>query len=167
MVNELLNLISETLDEKDIRHFRAEGERIIVRFDNDDIVCMYRVTEAGVIFRSFYDLGKNVAEESRGNVLECVNSINLSIIEGTVCIDEDGGIVYSAFIEYVGLDSIMKKRVLRVLRTALETEKNYLADIRNVIVDVSINPIMVFISLGLSIILFILTLIRYNSKELI
>ena len=42
-----------------------------------------------------------------------------------------------------------------------------LADIRNVIVDVSINPIMVFISLGLSIILFILTLIRYNSKELI
>jgi len=42
-----------------------------------------------------------------------------------------------------------------------------LADIRNVIVDVSINPIMIFISLGLSIILFILTLIRYNSKELI
>lgn len=42
-----------------------------------------------------------------------------------------------------------------------------LADIRNVIVDVSINPIMVFISLGLSMILFILTLIRYNSKELV
>lgn len=42
-----------------------------------------------------------------------------------------------------------------------------LADIRNVIMDIAINPIMVIISIGLSIIFLILTLIHYNKKELV
>lgn len=42
-----------------------------------------------------------------------------------------------------------------------------LADIRNVIQDISINPIMVIISICISILLFILTLIRYQKKELV
>ena len=42
-----------------------------------------------------------------------------------------------------------------------------LSDIRNVIIDISINPIMVLISIGLSIIFFGLTLLRYSRKELI
>ena len=42
-----------------------------------------------------------------------------------------------------------------------------LADIRNVITDVSINPVMIIISIILSIILFLLTLKRYNKKELV
>ena len=41
-----------------------------------------------------------------------------------------------------------------------------LADIRNVIINISINPLMVFISFSLSIIFLILVLIRYNKKEL-
>lgn len=42
-----------------------------------------------------------------------------------------------------------------------------LADTRNVVVKSAINPIIVIISLGISIIFFILTLIHYNKKELI
>ena len=42
-----------------------------------------------------------------------------------------------------------------------------LADIRNVIINVEINPIMMIISLLLSIIFFTLILIKYNKKELI
>lgn len=42
-----------------------------------------------------------------------------------------------------------------------------LADIRNVIVNISINPMMMVISIILSIILFILTIINYNKKELV
>lgn len=42
-----------------------------------------------------------------------------------------------------------------------------LADIRNVIVDVAINPIMVAISLGLTILFITLTLVHYEKKELI
>ena len=42
-----------------------------------------------------------------------------------------------------------------------------LADIRNVIINISINPLMVFISFSLSIIFLILVLIRYNKKELV
>ena len=42
-----------------------------------------------------------------------------------------------------------------------------LADIRNVIVDISINPLMIFISVLLSIIFLILTIIRYNKRELV
>lgn len=42
-----------------------------------------------------------------------------------------------------------------------------LSDIRNVIIDVSINPIMILISLGISILFFELTIIQYNKKELI
>lgn len=42
-----------------------------------------------------------------------------------------------------------------------------LADIRNVIVDVSINPIMIIITLLLSCVFFVLTLVRYDKKELI
>lgn len=42
-----------------------------------------------------------------------------------------------------------------------------LADIRNVIVDVSINPVMVIISIVLIVIFFGLTIINYNKKELV
>lgn len=42
-----------------------------------------------------------------------------------------------------------------------------LADIRNVITDVSINPVMVIISFVLMAIFFILTIINYNRKELV
>lgn len=42
-----------------------------------------------------------------------------------------------------------------------------LADTRNVVVKSAINPIIAIISLGISIIFFILTLIHYNKKELI
>lgn len=42
-----------------------------------------------------------------------------------------------------------------------------LADIRNVIVDISINPIMILITLVVSIFFFVLSLIRYQRKELV
>jgi len=42
-----------------------------------------------------------------------------------------------------------------------------LADIRNVIVNISINPIMVLTIIGLFLIFLILTIINYNKKELI
>ena len=42
-----------------------------------------------------------------------------------------------------------------------------LADIRNVIVSISINPIMIIISTALSIAFIFLTLARYNKKELV
>ncbi|MDD6466682.1 MAG: ABC transporter permease subunit [Erysipelotrichaceae bacterium] len=42
-----------------------------------------------------------------------------------------------------------------------------LADIRNVIVDVAINPLMVVISIGITAIFLILTWIRYEKKELV
>ncbi len=42
-----------------------------------------------------------------------------------------------------------------------------LADIRNVITTVSINPIMVIISLFLIVLFFILTIINYDEKELV
>lgn len=41
-----------------------------------------------------------------------------------------------------------------------------LADIRNVIQEVSFNPVMIFISLDLVILFFILTLINYRKKDL-
>ena len=42
-----------------------------------------------------------------------------------------------------------------------------LADIRNVIVDVSINPLMVALAIGITAIFIILTIIHYNRKELV
>ena len=42
-----------------------------------------------------------------------------------------------------------------------------LADIRNVIVDISINPIMILITTCISLIFLILTVVHYNKKELI
>ena len=42
-----------------------------------------------------------------------------------------------------------------------------LADIRNVILNTSINPIMIIISIVLSVLFYILTMINYNKKELI
>ena len=42
-----------------------------------------------------------------------------------------------------------------------------LSDIRNVIQQVSINPIMVLVSISLFVILLVLTIIRYNTKELV
>ena len=42
-----------------------------------------------------------------------------------------------------------------------------LADIRNVIVDVAINPIMIIISICLSTLFLVFTIIRYNNKELV
>ena len=42
-----------------------------------------------------------------------------------------------------------------------------LADIRDVIVNVSINPLMVVLSIGITVIFMILTTIRYDKKELV
>ena len=42
-----------------------------------------------------------------------------------------------------------------------------LADLRNVIIDVRINPIMIIITIILSVLFYALTLIRYKKKELI
>lgn len=42
-----------------------------------------------------------------------------------------------------------------------------LADIRNVITNISINPIMILISIILTIILLLLSIINYNKKELV
>lgn len=42
-----------------------------------------------------------------------------------------------------------------------------LADIRNIILDISINPIMIIISIFLCLLFFILTLINYNKKDLV
>ena len=42
-----------------------------------------------------------------------------------------------------------------------------LADIRNVITNVRINPAMVLVSFGLVIVFVSLTIINYNKKELI
>lgn len=42
-----------------------------------------------------------------------------------------------------------------------------LADIRNVIVNVSINPLMVILAIGIAVIFMIFTVIRYERKELV
>lgn len=42
-----------------------------------------------------------------------------------------------------------------------------LSDIRNVIIDVRINPVMVLISVLLSVIFLVFTIVRYNRKELV
>ena len=42
-----------------------------------------------------------------------------------------------------------------------------LADVRNVIVDVAINPIMIVISLAITLLFIISTYIRYEKKELV
>ena len=61
--------------------------------------------------------------------------------------------------------------VLSELSTKVEVLKYFsiytLADIRNVITKVRINPIMVLISLGITTIFIIASYIRYNKKELL
>lgn len=42
-----------------------------------------------------------------------------------------------------------------------------LADVRNVIVDISINPIMIVISIFITLLFILLSYIRYNKKELV
>ena len=42
-----------------------------------------------------------------------------------------------------------------------------LADIRNVIVDVSINPVMVILSIIITVIFIFLAVVHYDKKELV
>lgn len=62
-------------------------------------------------------------------------------------------------------------QILSSLAENVEFLKNFsvftLADIRNVIIDTAINPLMVLISIVLSILFLGLTIIRYNKKELV
>ncbi|MBQ9853658.1 MAG: ABC transporter permease subunit [Bacilli bacterium] len=74
----------------------------------------------------------------------------------------------------LSLGIVLISYVLQTLSTmAEETEflKYFsvftLSDIRNVIVDISINPLMIIISFGLSIVFLVLTIINYNKKELV
>lgn len=74
----------------------------------------------------------------------------------------------------ISLGIVLVSYVFQMLSTMAETTEflKYfsvftLADIRNVIVDISINPIMVVISICLSILFFVLTIVRYNKKELV
>ena len=42
-----------------------------------------------------------------------------------------------------------------------------LADVRNVIINIAINPIMVILSVSVTLIFILLTIVRYNKKELV
>ena len=74
----------------------------------------------------------------------------------------------------ISLGVVLLSYVLQVLSTLADSTEflKYLsiftlADIRNVIVNIEINPIMLIISILISIVLFFLTLINYNKKELV
>lgn len=74
----------------------------------------------------------------------------------------------------VGLAIVLISYILQTISTladSVEFLKYFsvftLADIRNVIVDISINPMMPLITLMLSIIFLIITIIMYNRKELV
>ena len=74
----------------------------------------------------------------------------------------------------LSLGIVLISYVLQTLSTIAETTEflKYfsvftLADIRNVIIDVSINPIMIIITSCISFIFLILAVIQYNKKELI
>lgn len=74
----------------------------------------------------------------------------------------------------VSLGIVMVSYMLQVLSTIAKPAEflKYfsvftLSDIRNVMINQSINPIMIFITVLLSIIFITLTVIRYNKKELI
>ena len=74
----------------------------------------------------------------------------------------------------LSLGIVMISYVLQTLSAMSETVEflKYfsvftLADIRNVILDISINPIMIILSIILSVIFYILTTVNYNKKELI
>ena len=74
----------------------------------------------------------------------------------------------------ISLGIVLISYVLQVFSTMAETTEflKYfsvftLADIRNVIVDSAINPVLVIISVAVSGIFCILTFIRYNRKELL
>lgn len=74
----------------------------------------------------------------------------------------------------LSLGIVLVSYILQVLSTIAEeteflkyTSVFTLADIRNVIVDVTINPVIVLITLGLSLVFFVATIIHYNKKELV
>lgn len=74
----------------------------------------------------------------------------------------------------ISLGIVLISYVLQVLSSLAETTEflKYfsaftLADIRNVIMDISINPLLILISIGLSVMFLGLTIIRYNKKELV
>ena len=74
----------------------------------------------------------------------------------------------------VSLGIVFISYVLQMLSTVTETTEflKYLSvftlsDIRNVIVKISINPIIIIISICLSILFLILTIFNYNKKELV
>ena len=74
----------------------------------------------------------------------------------------------------LSLGLVIISYILQTLSTISETVEflKYLsvftlADIRNVIIKNSINPIMIIISICISVIFFSLTTIRYNNKELL
>ena len=74
----------------------------------------------------------------------------------------------------ISLGIVLISYVLQVLSSLAETTEflKYfsaftLADIRNVITDIAINPLLILISIGLSVMFLGLTMIRYNKKELV
>lgn len=74
----------------------------------------------------------------------------------------------------ISLGIVMLSYILQMISTLADSTEflKYLsvftlADIRNVITDNSINPIMIVICISLSILFFVLTIIHYNKKELV
>ena len=74
----------------------------------------------------------------------------------------------------ISLGLVFISYILQIFSTLSETTEflKYfsvftLADVRNVITDAAINPLMIVISFGLSLMFLIMTIIRYNKKELI
>ena len=74
----------------------------------------------------------------------------------------------------VSLGIVFISYVLQMLST-LSTSTKFLkyfsvftlADIRNVILNVALNPFLILISVGLSFLLIVFILLRYNKKEFV
>lgn len=71
------------------------------------------------------------------------------------------GIVFISYI--INVLSELSEKVEAIKYISIYT----LADIRSVITDITINPIMVLISLGITVVFIALSYIRYNKKELV
>ena len=115
-------------------------------------------------------------KEENDKTIEYLNSVPVKrtniVISKILC-----GVVYIflmiltlAIFNFIGLElsgDFDKKTYILLSITPLFSSIVILADIRNVIVDVAINPYMVAIALILSVIFMFLTLVRYNKKELV
>ncbi|MBO5352365.1 MAG: YbjN domain-containing protein [Lachnospiraceae bacterium] len=129
MENAVLNQIKYLFEEKGIRYYSDDSERIGAKFS--DFVLMFHVTEEALSFKMY--LEEKASAQCRPDVLEYLNYANQIMKEGHFILDNEGDIYFIIYTERSTDSYISDGRIMDILTKGYSANEMFHEELKTVI----------------------------------